>query len=441
MIGNCTHVFTSRLFLFSKRLIFQFKSILMLSLFLFIRHRYFLINNNGFVSFSPIMEQSPADETAVSHMALPSDRLGTIVGEGLASAQLCSTSSTTLVQAPPPGVLSFRDQTISTRTTLDTDQEQPPKSKSPFSIKREPFKILEDLDEPAQNPVGDVPMSPEGTLKPDWLSIGSPEVPPETDLDAFLSPCRPKRADVPMTPEPPLCTAVPMSPATAPQSDGGRCLDVSMNSPTPARAAGPPLVSDPWDNDLISDLLSALTPPLPSHPHYITWSCNMPAIGPRMTITMGTPALAVKSFLSVSSLIIFLVIGKASLRVDCILGEGAFATVYQATNPATLEKVVLKVRGGGVTCVHPAAAETYLQRLCPLSLQVQKPANPWEFYINTQLDARLQPHTRHLFSNIRSAHLFNNGSVLLAQLHNYGTLLVGICCYVTLMTERLLTST
>lgn len=309
----------------------------MLSLFWFIRHRYFLNNKNGFVSFSPIMEQSPAEETAIGHMAPPSDRLGTIVDEGLASAQLCSTSSTTLVQAPPPGVLSFRDQTISSRTTLDTDQEQPPKSK------REPFKILEDLDEPAQNPVGDVPMSPEGTLKPDWLSIGSPEVPPETDLDAFLSPCRPKYADVPMTPEPALCTPVPMSPATAPHSDGGRCLDMSMNSPTPARTAGPPLVSDPWDNELISHLLSTLTPPLPSHPHYITWPCNMPAISPRMTITMGTTAPAVKSFLSVSSLTIFLVIGKASLTVDCILGEGAFATVYHATNPVTLEKMVLKV--------------------------------------------------------------------------------------------------
>lgn len=251
------------------------------------------------------MEQSPAEETAIGHMAPPSDRLGTIVGEGLASAQLCSTSSTTMVQAPPPGVLSFRDQTISTRTTLDTDQEQPPKSKSPLLIKREPFKILEDLDEPAQNPVCDVPMSPEGTLKPDWLSIGSPEVPPESDLDAFLSPCRPKCGDVPMTPEPPLCIAVPMSPATAPHSDGGRCLDVSMNSPTPARTAGPPLVPDPWDNELISHLLSALTPPLPSHPHYITWSCNIPTISPRMTITMGTTAPAVKSFLSVSNLIFF----------------------------------------------------------------------------------------------------------------------------------------
>ena len=75
------------------------------------------------------------------------------------------------------------------------------------------------------------------------------------------------------------------------------------------------------------------------------------------------------------------------------------------------------------------------QRLCQaaelsgflmlLSLQVQKPANPWEFYINTQLDARLQPKVRHLYSSIRSAHIFHNGSVLLGELHNYGTLLVG----------------
>lgn len=39
-----------------------------------------------------------------------------------------------------------------------------------------------------------------------------------------------------------------------------------------------------------------------------------------------------------------LLTGKASLRVDCVLGQGAFATVYQATEPMTSEKVVLKVR-------------------------------------------------------------------------------------------------
>ncbi len=70
------------------------------------------------------------------------------------------------------------------------------------------------------------------------------------------------------------------------------------------------------------------------------------------------------------------------------------------------------------------------------SLQVQKPANPWEFYINTQLDARLQPDVRHLFSRIRSAHIFHNGSVLLGELHNYGTLLVrSLLCLISSETQ------
>lgn len=56
--------------------------------------------------------------------------------------------------------------------------------------------------------------------------------------------------------------------------------------------------------------------------------------------------------------------------------------------------------------------------------QVQKPANAWEFYINTQLDRRLPPSVRHLFGRIRSAHVFTDGSVLLGELHGYGTLLV-----------------
>lgn len=63
---------------------------------------------------------------------------------------------------------------------------------------------------------------------------------------------------------------------------------------------------------------------------------------------------------------------------------------------------------------------------CCLSVQVQKPANPWEFYIDTQLDARLGPAARRLFSSVRSAHVFADGSVLVADLHNYGTLLVRI---------------
>uniref|UniRef100_A0A3Q1G9H7 Protein kinase domain-containing protein n=1 Tax=Acanthochromis polyacanthus TaxID=80966 RepID=A0A3Q1G9H7_9TELE len=152
---------------------------------------------------------------------------------------------------------------------------------------------------------------------------------------------------------------------------------------SPAPTGAVQRVSDPWDDELISDLLSSLNPPLTSHPHCITWQCHLPSITPKMTISMG----------------------NSSLRVDCILGEGAFATVYQATNPMTSERMVLKV---------------------------QKPANPWEFYINTQLDARLQPDIRHFYSSICSAHLFSNGSVLLTELHNYGTLLNAVNIYRTL---------
>ncbi|XP_039981016.1 mitotic checkpoint serine/threonine-protein kinase BUB1 isoform X2 [Xiphias gladius] len=422
-------------------------------------------DDNAFIrrqpkKLSPIIEQSPSDEkfseTAISRLVPSSVRQGTIVGEGLAAGQHCLTaSSITMVQPPPPAVLSFRDQTLCTtdssipRTTgpgweVYTSPEQPHKqtsliSQNPDSSLRprsEPFKIIEDLDKPAspeqaQKPAYDVPMSPECALKPDWMGIGSPVVTVEPDLDAFLSPLRHKTADtvpsetldvpmspvrpqlcadVPMSPmRPQLCADVPMSPvqpqlwADVPMSpvqlpqfstadepmspDRGLTpsADMRVNTATPRRAGtgGVQLVLDPWDNELISDLLSALTPPLSSHPHYITWQCSVPNITPKMTISMG----------------------KASLRVDCVLGEGAFATVYQATDPMTSERMVLKV---------------------------QKPANPWEFYINTQLDARLQPDVRRLYSGLRSAHLFHDGSVLLGELHNYGTLLNAVNMYKTL---------
>ncbi|KAM8726020.1 mitotic checkpoint serine/threonine-protein kinase BUB1 isoform 1-T1 [Acanthopagrus schlegelii] len=360
---------------------------------------------------SPIIEQSPCDESAVSQLLPSSQRHGTIVGEGLATAQLClTTSSITMVQPPPPAVLSFRDQTVcpidSTvpRTTgpgweVYMSPEQPPKqasliSKQPQSSARprhEPFTIIEDeptSPERVQEQV-DVPMTPECALKSDWLAIRSPDVPVEPDLDAFLSPCRPKKnMDVPMSPEEPMTPGLPQQFSTADEPmmspDRGLKADVSMNAaPTPGRAAAVQLVSDPWSDELISGLLSALTPPLTAHPRCITWQCNVPNISPKITISMG----------------------KASLRVDGVVGEGAFATVYQATDPVTSERMVLKV---------------------------QKPANPWEFYINTQLDARLQPKVRHLYSSIRSAHIFHNGSVLLGELHNYGTLLNAVNIYKTL---------
>lgn len=58
--------------------------------------------------------------------------------------------------------------------------------------------------------------------------------------------------------------------------------------------------------------------------------------------------------------------------------------------------------------------------------QVQKPANPWEFYIATQLVERLNPSIHHLYIHFYSAHFFQNGSILVGELYNYGTLLVSV---------------
>lgn len=258
------------------------------------------------------MEQSPCEEklseSAVSQLGASSARHGTIVGEALSSFPHCLTSSITMVQPAPPAVLSFRDQTVcptDSRTAgpgweVYSSPEQPasqtPRPETSLRPKGEPFKIMEDSEQPgspqrAQEPA-DVPMSPEGAVRPDWLHIASPAVTAEPDLDAFLSPCRRPEAglvlngvlDVPMSPEQRQPSAdVPMSPAVG-------SLDVSMMSPD--RGANPSagavrLVSDPWDNDLICDLLSALSPPLSSHPRCVSWQGSIPRISPRMTLSMG----------------------------------------------------------------------------------------------------------------------------------------------------------
>ncbi|XP_015259792.1 PREDICTED: mitotic checkpoint serine/threonine-protein kinase BUB1-like [Cyprinodon variegatus] len=310
---------------------------------------------------SPIIEQSPSADPADAKPLPPSSsRQGTIMADGSAS------SSLSIMQ--PPAVLSFRDQTSCPAQSDGSGWEvypSPERRPEPASQSRS-FKILEDPEpvspEPVRNRPFDVPMSPESAPSAAWLDIRSPEPAAEPDLDAFLSPrppvpAEPRTRDVPMSPEPP--TSAQVRP-----------------------------VSDPWDSELILDLLGGLNPPLTSHPRCISWPCRVPAIGPKMTLSVG----------------------NSSLRVDGVLGKGAFATVYQATDPRTSEKVVLKV---------------------------QKPSNPWEFYINSCLDARLQPAVRHLFSRIHSAHLFQDGSMMLGELHQYGTLLNAVNIYRT-MSEKVM---
>ncbi|XP_061667391.1 mitotic checkpoint serine/threonine-protein kinase BUB1 isoform X2 [Syngnathoides biaculeatus] len=312
-------------------------------------------DDNTFVrhlhKLSPIMEQSPPDEklsdTAVSRSAASCGGHGTIVGEGLGGHQLVASSATLAQASLPPGALSFRDQTLGSTAAT------------------EPFSVLEDLEQNSRQEVVQKSVRNDAAT----ASVRAPVSPPRTIGDRHAA--SPEKGRHRLSGGATASVRAPVSPPRPLANPSKECDALSDASR---------LLSDPWSSELISNLLSAMSPPLTSHPHCISWQRRLPHIGPKMTISMG----------------------NASLRVDRVLGQGAFATVYQATDPASSDKMVLKV---------------------------QKPANPWEFYIHSQLDRRLPPSIRHLFSRARSAHVFTDGSVLLDELHSYGTLLNAVNVY------------
>ncbi|NWS68445.1 BUB1 kinase, partial [Crotophaga sulcirostris] len=145
------------------------------------------------------------------------------------------------------------------------------------------------------------------------------------------------------------------------------------------------IVENPWDKELICKFLSELPKPLHTYGNYFEWKSTLPSIRLNAELPLGS----------------------TSFHVDCLVGEGAFAHVYQASslhpnNPKNSQKVTFKV---------------------------QKPANPWEFYIATQLVERLNPSIRHLYIHFHSAHFFQNGSILVGEFYSYGTLLNTINIY------------
>ncbi|XP_012875172.1 PREDICTED: mitotic checkpoint serine/threonine-protein kinase BUB1 [Dipodomys ordii] len=144
-------------------------------------------------------------------------------------------------------------------------------------------------------------------------------------------------------------------------------------------------VENPWDNDLILKLLSGLSKPVSSYPNTFEHQYKLPTIKPKTEFQLG-PSL---------------------VYVNCLLGEGAFAQVYEATL-GDVNEVKNKQK-----CI----------------LKIQKPANPWEFYIGTQLMERLKPTMEYMFIKFYSAHLFQNGSILVGELYSYGTLLNAINLY------------
>ncbi|XP_048338100.1 mitotic checkpoint serine/threonine-protein kinase BUB1 [Sphaerodactylus townsendi] len=145
------------------------------------------------------------------------------------------------------------------------------------------------------------------------------------------------------------------------------------------------VIENPWDVGLIHQLLSEVPKPISAYENTFEWGTKLPVLKPKALLRLDS----------------------VPFHVDCLLGEGAFAHVYQASvfdvaNPGNSRKVILKI---------------------------QKPAAPWEFYIAAQLTERLKPSLRHLFIHFYSAHFFRNGSILVGELYSYGTLLNTINIY------------
>ncbi|KAM6460947.1 mitotic checkpoint serine/threonine-protein kinase BUB1 [Liasis olivaceus] len=153
------------------------------------------------------------------------------------------------------------------------------------------------------------------------------------------------------------------------------------------------VIENPWDESLIFQLLSRLPKPISAYPNTFHWTLSLPVVKPKTVLTLAS----------------------TSFHIDCLLGEGAFAHVFQASvldmdNSKNNQKVILKV---------------------------QKHASPWEFYIAAQLTERLKPNMRHLCIQFYCAHFFQNGSILIGELYSYGTLLSTINIYKKL-TEKVM---
>ncbi|XP_018621599.2 mitotic checkpoint serine/threonine-protein kinase BUB1 isoform X1 [Scleropages formosus] len=315
---------------------------------------------------SPILEQSSFEEKGpLSSTAMCSDQ-GTIFDHHMLPASSISE------QSERSKTLSFPEQMLS-----------PDNSASSGILAQKCQKDWDVGVSPDLAPKLDIfhVKSPEHDAEPDWVSLKSVEHEIMSDVSPPKSPGDAPKSNWFLSKSPEQVSisdfVLPKSPEQATRPD----FDIPMSPDPEARPVQDVpslktmmLISDPWDEDLISRLLARLPTPLSCTPNFSTWNCKVPSIVPKTTVTIGTE----------------------SFRVDCVLGEGAFATVYQARCLATSEKLIFKV---------------------------QKPPNPWEFYINSQLNQRLPSSLRHLFNNLYSAHLFQNGSVLLGELHNCGTLL------------------
>ncbi|XP_046394845.1 uncharacterized protein LOC124162375 isoform X2 [Ischnura elegans] len=89
--------------------------------------------------------------------------------------------------------------------------------------------------------------------------------------------------------------------------------------------------------------------------------------------------------------------GGHLLKTLKVIGQGSYAKIYKGYSAKWKKMVALKV---------------------------QKPACPWEFYISNEINSRVTDHLmKNSFMNVKEASIFNDGSVLISDYMEHGTLL------------------
>ncbi|ELT88694.1 hypothetical protein CAPTEDRAFT_224167 [Capitella teleta] len=152
-------------------------------------------------------------------------------------------------------------------------------------------------------------------------------------------------------------------------------------------------IHDPFDKKLIERFLSRLHSPIELHPNFHSMSSPMPHFAPHKTVNLGgTKYLLTKQ-----------------------VGQGGYATVYACEPCIENEDDSMDLD----------SKEIVIKRCVP---QVQKPACVWEFYISTEIikrSAKLPPplNMQGVTMTIDDGYFFTDGSCLLNQRHEYGTIL------------------
>ncbi|CAI5992424.1 unnamed protein product [Closterium sp. NIES-65] len=174
------------------------------------------------------------------------------------------------------------------------------------------------------------------------------------------------------------------------------CRRFPQHSRVPTFPAGPPQQVNPWSTSMRASLLAALQPPLTSEPGYQRHSDPLHVPARLKALREGKAGEPVD-----------LRLGSRSYEVDRLLGKGAYAKVYGATEtPAGVADA--------------ATESTVVFRT--VALKLHSKACPWEFYIYRQIQLRIDGPQRQLFGAASAYHEFPNASILTCSLGTSGTL-------------------